>query len=493
MSLIDIQNLTFAYGGSHDPVFDRVSFQLDTGWRLGLIGRNGRGKTTLLNLLMGKYEYAGTISAPCRFQYFPPQVPDPGVTAAQAARGTGADFQDWELERELGLLELDVEVLDRPFGSLSGGEQTKVLLAALFLNGDGFFPLIDEPTNHLDMHGRACVSRYLNGKSGFILVSHDRAFLDGCVDHILAMNKTGADLQRGNFSSWLENKERRDRFELDRNEKLKKDVKRLDAAARRASNWSDKIEKTKYDTRNSGLRPDRGYIGHKAAKMMSRSKSLEARRQAAAEEKSALLKDLESSEALKLSQPDYHSSRLVALEKVSLFYGGKTVCEEVGFTVDRGDRAALCGRNGSGKSSILKLIYGEEIEYTGLFQRGGRLSVSLVPQDTSGLRGGLSDFAREREIDESLFKAILRKLDFSRAQFEKDMGDFSAGQKKKVYIAASLCEKSHLLLWDEPLNFIDVISRMQIEELLLSFQPTILFVEHDKAFCDRVATKIITV
>jgi lincosamide and streptogramin A transport system ATP-binding/permease protein len=95
----------------------------------------------------------------------------------------------------------------------------------------------------------------------------------------------------------------------------------------------------------------------------------------------------------------------------------------------------------------------------------------------------------QNEIEESLFKAILRKLDFSRIQFEKDMASFSEGQKKKVLIAKSLCEKAHIHIWDEPLNFIDVISRMQIENLLLEFKPTIIFVEHDSMFCSNIATE----
>ncbi len=114
-----------------------------------------------------------------------------------------------------------------------------------------------------------------------------------------------------------------------------------------------------------------------------------------------------------------------------------------------------------------------------------------MPQDTSFLSGNLTDYARDSSIDETLMKAILRKLDFARVQFEKDMHDFSAGQKKKVLIAKSLCEKVHLLVWDEPLNYVDIISRTQIEKLLLTYKPTVLFVEHDRAFCKNIATKII--
>ena len=151
----------------------------------------------------------------------------------------------------------------------------------------------------------------------------------------------------------------------------------------------------------------------------------------------------------------------------------------------------LSGKNGSGKSSILQLICGADIRYTGTVRKGSQLSISYVSQDTSHLKGTVTDYARSNGLDESLLKAILRKLDFSRVQFEKDLSSFSGGQKKKVLIAKSLCEKAHLYIWDEPLNFIDIFSRMQMEELLLEYAPTILFVEHDRAFCETIATKII--
>lgn len=114
-----------------------------------------------------------------------------------------------------------------------------------------------------------------------------------------------------------------------------------------------------------------------------------------------------------------------------------------------------------------------------------------MPQGTDDLRGTLSDYAKTLNIDESRFLTILRKLDFERVQFEKNMETFSQGQKKKVLIAGSLCQQAHLYIWDEPLNYIDVISRMQIEDLLLEYRPTMLFVEHDAAFCERVATSIL--
>jgi lincosamide and streptogramin A transport system ATP-binding/permease protein len=187
----------------------------------------------------------------------------------------------------------------------------------------------------------------------------------------------------------------------------------------------------------------------------------------------------------------YHSERLIEFNGVSLFYSDKTVCKDISFELMQGDRIALSGRNGSGKSSILKLICGEQIAYSGTVFRASGLKISYVSQETSHLHGSLSEYADQYGIDETLLKSILRKLDFERIQFEKNMEDFSGGQKKKVLIAGSLCEQAHLYIWDEPLNFIDVISRIQIEELLLAYKPTLMFVEHDISFNENIALKTV--
>ena len=493
MSLIDVSNLSFAYDGGYDYIFRDVSFQIDTDWRLGFTGRNGRGKTTFLKLLMGEYDYQGSISASVDFEYFPYPVPDRSADTADVLAGVCPDAPGWKLRRELGRLGVDEGVLYRPFSTLSNGEQTKALLAALFLRENAFL-LIDEPTNHLDMRGRALVSEYLAGKKGYILVSHDRAFLDGCVDHILSINRADIQVCKGNFSTWWDNKQRQDRFETEQNDRLKKEIKRLKATAREKADWSGAAERRKIGVDRNKVDNVKGWRpmqGAKAKKQMSRAKAIESRQERAVEEKSKLLKNIDTAEDLKISQLSYHSPRLLYLKDVTIDYGDGPVCPPVSFTLERGDRVAVQGQNGAGKSSLLKLVCGEDIPYAGVFQRGGGLVISRVPQDVSDLTGSLRDYAEAAGVDESLFLAILRKLDFERGQFEKDMGDFSAGQKKKVVLARSLCEKAHLHVWDEPMNYIDVLSRMQLEALLLEFRPTILFVEHDRAFCEKIATKTV--
>lgn len=489
MSLINVSNLTFAYEGSYDNIFDNVSFQIDTSWKLGFCGRNGRGKTTFLKLLMGEYSYGGSISANVGFEYFPYTIADPGRNTKDVLVDLAPDSLLWQIQRELFLLGLGDYLFYRPFSTLSNGEQTKLLLAGLFLRENSFL-LIDEPTNHLDMNARKTIAEYLSKKSGFILVSHDRSFLDVCVDHILSINKADIEVTKGNFSVWQQQKDLKDAFELDKNERLGKEISRLKQSASQTARWSDKVERSKNKPLKSGLSADKGYIGHQSAKMMKRSKSIEKRRLDAADEKSELLKNIETAGSLKIHPLIYHSSRLLSLESVSVTYDGRTIFSDVSFTLDQGERMALLGANGSGKSSILKLLCGEDIEHTGNVRIASRLVISYVPQDASFLTGSLEDYAKKQQVDETLFKTILRKLDFSREQFEKNMRDYSAGQKKKVLIACSLSQSAHVYIWDEPLNYIDAISRIQIEDLIKKFRPTLLFVEHDKMFCDKTATKI---
>ncbi len=490
MSQISISHLSFNYESSYENIFEDVSFTIDSNWKLGFIGRNGRGKTTFLKLLMGLYDYAGVIAASVDFEYFPFAIQDPSQLTQTIVDAIYDDYPLWELQRELSLLNLDPELLERPFETLSRGEQTKVLLAVLFLKPNQFL-LIDEPTNHLDLEGRQIVSAYLNKKQGFILVSHDRTFLDNCVDHVLSINKMNIDIQKGNYSTWLFNKQRQDQFELNQNKKLKQEIGQLKTAAKRTENWSNAVEKSKNGQRVSGLRPDRGHIGHQSAKMMKRSKSLEKRQQISVESKEKLLKNIDWADALQIRPRSYQKNRLISANNLSLYYGDQPILENLNFEINQGDRIAIVGPNGSGKSSLLKLLLGEPIRYSGSLELGSQLQLSQIPQDTDLLTGDLRDFSHGERIDESRFKTILRKLGFNREQFEKSLGSFSEGQKKKVYLARSLCQSAHLYLWDEPLNYIDVLSRIQIEELLLQTPPTMIFVEHDRSFIDHVATKII--
>jgi len=491
MSIISVNNLTFSYDGNYGNIFDKVSFQIDSDWMLGFIGRNGRGKTTFLRLLLGELRYSGNIQSSEKFEYFPYEVADKSRKTFDVMAGICPECMEWQIKREIALLEVSGEALERPFETLSEGERTKVLLAALFLASHRFL-LLDEPTNHLDVDARKAVRDYLASKKGFILISHDRDLLDACVDHILSINKANIEVQKGNFSSWWENKNNRDDFERDENRKLKREIFRLGESAKRTAGWADTVEKSKRKVNRDGDKPlDKGFIGHQSAKAMKRAKSIAARQETAAEEKSKLLYNIERYDNIKISPLPFHKERMIDASHLSLFYGERKVVSDISFTIQAGERVAITGRNGSGKSSILKLICGQEISHEGTLKVESGLVISLVPQDTSHLRGSIDGFVPRFGPDGALFRAILNKLDFSQDEFDKNLEELSEGQKKKVLIAKSLCEKAHLYVWDEPLNFIDVFSRMQIEKMILSYQPTLLFVEHDEAFRRNIATEMI--
>ena len=351
--------------------------------------------------------------------------------------------------------------------------------------------LIDEPTNHLDRETKNHLVGYLNKKKGFILVSHDRDFLDQVVDHIISINHTNIDIQKGNFSSWQENKDKQDQFELMENEKLIKDINRLETASKNTARWSDKVEKSKYNTTNSGSSIDRGYVGHQSAKMMKKSKVMERRIEKSIEQKSNLLNNIDRNDSLKMIPLETKKNPLIIANNLQIKYNDKAIFNKISFEVENGDRVAIIGKNGIGKSSILKLILESKIQYSGVFKMANDLKISYVSQSTDKLVGNLKKYASENKIDESIFKAMLSKMGFSNVEFEKNIEQMSEGQKKKVLIAKSISEQANIYIWDEPLNYIDILTRVQIEEAILKNKPTMIFVEHDETFIKKVATKIV--
>ncbi len=322
---------------------------------------------------------------------------------------------------------------------------------------------------------------------------------------MLVLNRKTITVQSGNFSSWWENKQRSDQFAAAENEKHQKEIRKLRQAAKRTADWADQNERTKigFDPVKEHDRciSTRSFIGAKTKKMQSRVKQMEKRIQHEIEEKEGLLQDLEQSAALKIQPLVHHKNILVHLQDYQMQYADAAGPLFPPLTLDirRGDRIALHGSNGCGKSTLLRQILhaaakdepDDLLHTSGLLETASGLVISYVPQSTAALHGTIPELCEEYHLEQSLFCAMLRRLDFAREQFAKPAEAYSEGQKKKVLLAASLLTPAHLYIWDEPLNYIDVFSRMQIEQLLATFQPTILFVEHDSRFREKIATKTV--
>lgn len=517
MSSIIFNSVTF-YHNISKKLFRGLSLSIDTGWKLGVIGRNGRGKTTLLNLIRGIHTpMEGNVHSPVEPFYFPYKPLNPESDTISIIKESIAPFKKMErsmeellkysdeeslhkygilleeyqshkgyeidsmIEKEFSGLGMDTSLLHKPFNLLSGGEQTRALLIPLFLRKNSF-PLIDEPTNHLDMEGRRMLGNYLSRQKGFMLVSHDRYFLDLCIDHVFSINKNDVRINKGNYSEWRYNMDIEEEFERRKTENIKREVKSLEDAAAKRRKWSGLKEKEKTGAY------DKGFISHRSAKLMKRAISIENRINDKLEEKKSLLLNSEKERKLKLNTADTKGERILRIDNLSISFGENEAVQNFSMQVHKGERIALTGNNGSGKTSILKAILGELSPSKGSIYIPAYVKISYAPQKPVWTNGLLREHLASEKLDETVFRTIMGTVGAEGEIFERPLETFSMGELKKISLCKSFMGEYDLFIWDEPLNYLDVMSREQIENVILEYEPTIIFTEHDRKFIESVAT-----
>lgn len=491
MGTIQISNLFFKYDQMADWLFSGVDLSIDSSWSLGLIGRNGRGKSSLLHLLMGDLAFSGSIVSDLSFSYYPQPVADASLLAREVAVSVAGleDYDVWRVETEMEKLQIDLSVLDRAFETLSPGEQTKVLLAAMFAD-DGGFQLLDEPTNHLDIEGREVVADYLRGKRGFIVVSHDRGFLNSVIDHVISINRNDIDVYQGNFDTWKREKTAADESERREKTQLQKDIKKLRASAAKKENWAQQTEKSKSKNikMDQHTNLDKGFLGHKSAKMMKKASNIQKRADQAIEQKQGLLKNIEITDPISLNYVEIkHYDQVISANDFQMV-NSAIQTPSVSFKVKTGQVTALLGKNGIGKSTIFKQIMGldQPFEQKGELQIKKSIKISYLPQETK-IRGTIVQVAEKEQYDVERIFSNLRKLGFERELFNDPIESMSQGQKRKVSLAISLAQEANLYLWDEPFNYLDVITRDQIIAAIRKQHPTMLIIDHDIGLIDEIA------
>lgn len=528
MQQITLDNIHFHYDNPYTQVFSGVSLAMNTSWRTALVGPNGRGKTTLLQLLTGAVQpVQGTVSMPISTAYFPFAVRTPHTPTLEVIMEAVAPFRLWErtmeqlldkgdepslleygtvleqyekhggytievrCKRELADIGMDTELLQRSFATLSGGEQTRALIAALFLRGDTF-PLIDEPTNHLDREGRECIGAYLARKHGFLLVSHDRAVLDSCVDHVVALHKSGIRVMSGGFSQWQEQVQREEEHEQRRTANLQREIHALQQAAQQRRTWSYTKERSHKEAKEMYGKVDRGFVNKRAADHMKRAIAVEQRVEKKLAEKKGLLTNVEHTRTLALPMATSAPDVVLSIDNATVQMDNRTVLTNVSLRVHRGERIAVLGANGCGKTTLLRAALGEIPLQSGIAYIPPYLHVARAYQHPLWQCGYIRDHLHENNIDETHFRTVMGCFGITGAIFDRPLESFSFGQRKKVDICRSFLEPSHLLLWDEPMNYIDILTRQSIEEAILACTPTMLFVEHDRTFIERIATDVLS-
>lgn len=507
MPQIIITDMSFSYKAFYEPIFEKVTLNLDTDWRLGLIGRNGRGKTTFLKLLHGELlPDSGKINLDTGTELFPyenkekyPLTIDVIKENIGGLRTLEENLEDMEalgryleldgfsmeslIKKEMYRMKLPEELLYRDFSLLSEGEKTKVLLIALFLKKDTYL-LLDEPTNHLDIRGKKEVAEYLRRKKGFLVVSHDRGFLDEVADHILAINKSDITLEQGNFTTWKQNKDLKDEFEARAGGRLNREVKQLERHAGESRTWAGTANTQKYafasHARTNGAK---AYMGQaKRSEQQIRDKI---------EEKKSLLLNFESAKRLEFEQLETEDAWLVKGKEIMYSYEGRELFFGLSFVVKQGDRIWIRGGNGAGKTTLLKLIMGR-LSTRGITRAEG-LKITEALQEPLWKEGYLKELMGEEGINAENLEKLCRLFDLPESLYDRPLETFSKGELKKIEIARALSMENHLILLDEPLNYMDIYFREQLEKAVLAINPTLVFVEHDEWFGERVATGIIPV
>lgn len=520
MSKIIIQNMYFHYAEYFQTVFENVNLTLDTDWRLGLIGRNGRGKSTFLKLLHGSLvPDKGNVMKQVNTEFFPYEInTNYRVTLDVLKECIGnlktmedtmeeiivsedknryQEYQEileqyleadgFQMEsrilREIALMNLPEEILTRDYDLLSGGEKTRLQIIAMFLRNNSYV-LLDEPTNHLDLVGKRLLAEYLKQKKGFLVVSHDRSFLDEVINHVLSINKSNIEIERGTFTSWKENKDKKENFESRTEARLVREIKALNNQSVMKRDWASSAEKTK----NIHGKYERS-SGSRAAQFMMHAKRAEDRVKQNLEEKSKLLQNFEVAKELEIKQKSLEGYTILRVKDLSYGYDGGVLFSHLNFKVAVGDRIWIRGKNGSGKSTLLKLIakhleseainYFDEIQITESFQ------------EPLWNFGYVADYIIEDSKRHQIYE-LCGLFDIPSETLLRPIETFSGGEKKKLDIARALVCDNQLILLDEPLNFMDIYFREQLEKAILQYQPTLIFIEHDEWFGNRVATKIIT-
>ncbi len=521
MSRISIKNVTFSYSGNYENVFENLNLNLDTKWKLGLIGRNGKGKSTLLKLINNELKpNIGEITKGIETEKFPYDILDESLTVLEVIKDTIGSFRIIEdkldslndskseksaieyaslinfyndiggyqveslIEKEFKKMELDLELLNHKYFTLSGGEKTKIKIISLFLKGEKFL-LIDEPTNHLDIFGRAVLSNYLKNKSGYILVSHDQEFIDSCVDHILSINKNSIKLNKCGFAQWDTERINNEKMELKKRDTLLNEAEKLESSAVAARGWSYHKEKSK----NLGI--DSGFVSKRSAKMMKRAKSMEKRMNKRLEDVKALLSDYEKRKELEIKQEKLSNKRYLGVYDISYNIEGNEILKSISFNLEQGDRLWIKGENGSGKTTLLKMISGELKEDSGYIKKYNGVNITHSHQDISRIDLTVEEYRRINGSDKTVFLTILDYFEMNVDYLNKRIDTLSEGEKKKVEIAKTLANTSEIYLWDEILNYMDIYFRIQIEEAIFKYNPTLIFVSHDEAFSKKIATKIL--
>jgi ATP-binding cassette subfamily F protein 3 len=537
MNIISLTDIAYNYTLGEANLFEKVRLDINWGDRIGLIGPNGCGKTTLLRIIAGELKpMSGAVARP-------KEHVEQGYLRQETTESFQGSLFDYvfsvlaeafeakrardALEEELGKsrdtspdLGLKYSTADetfnslrgpelirnvkatlsglgfaesqftQPFNSLSGGEKTKASLARLLLKKPDFL-ILDEPTNHLDRDSLQWLEQYLRNFPGtYLLVSHDRFFLDRTVDRILDLRRGQLKEYKGNYSFYREQRDAEIERQRELFEQRRKKVRKLKAESQRRKVWSARKEKEKI-----GAKKEKGFISHRAAKLAKRAKAVEKRIEQAERIEKVEKPFEEKKISLKFPSFKESSKAVLTVADLAKSFGEKELFSDLSFTVSRGENLCILGPNGSGKTTLLRIILGQEKPDAGQARLGHNVRIGYYDQERATLdsQKTILEETVESDIscDQAWVRTVLGALMLRGDSVYKKIRDLSEGEKGKVCIAKLLVCGANFLMLDEPTNHLDIDAREAVENALTQYPGTILFVSHDRFFIERLAKQTI--
>jgi ATP-binding cassette subfamily F protein 3 len=515
---LSVNNLTKYYAAT--KIFENISFDVKAGERVGLIGRNGCGKTTIMKILMGAEDYQGgsiSIRKNARLGYLN-QIPVYEDTVQTIDVIESAFESIHEIKKQMRLLEeqmkhLEGDALEKAlqsygsltekfelsggydvetriskvtgglqitdalkamyFNQLSGGEKTRVMLARILLEEPDVL-LLDEPTNHLDLETIQWLEGFLKDYKGTMLaISHDRYFLDSVANKIIELEFSRANIYHGNYSYYTIEKERRFLIEYRNYVNQQKKIQRMEEQIQRYRIWGEMRD---------------------SEKMFKKAKELEKR----LEKMETLDRPVLENRKIRLNQVEAGRSGKIVLEleDVSKAFDNKPLLRDVNFTVFYQDSACIIGKNGTGKTTLLKMILGELEPDNGIIKIGSQVEIGYLPQNVAFEDEEmtiLDYFVRLHNVTYGEARAQLAKALFLKEDVNKKISSLSGGEKSRLKLCSLTFTGINLMILDEPTNHLDIDSREVLEETLAEFHGTLLFVSHDRYFINKLADKIIAI
>ena len=493
-------------------ILDGLTFQIDQGERVGLLGKNGAGKTTLFKILTGELDWddgevhiapgkgVGLIS---QIPVYPPeytvedvlqtafqrlhdmeremeeltvrmgQDSDPALLrrydALTAAFEAGGGYDTiTPLNKVCNGLEISQDMRNQLFSSLSGGEKTRVNLARLILE-DTDILLLDEPTNHLDLRATEWLEEYLDKYKGTVLaISHDRWFLDRVVKRVIEIQDGKAEFYEGNYSFYVVEKEHRYQEKLKQYEKEQAKIEQLEKASQQLRIWA--------------------YSGND--KIFKRAQSMEKRiERLRTTDKPTKERRLD----MKFGEREFRGDEVLTIKELKKSFDGRTLFDHVNLEVVGGERIALLGDNGTGKSTLLKILLKEEEPDSGKLKMGPTVKVGYLPQIihfSHPERNLVDTMIYDQDCSTQTARNRLAAFNFRGEDVFKPVSALSGGEQSRLRLCMLMDEQINLLILDEPTNHLDIASREWIEEAVADYEGNLLFVSHDRYFIKQFATRI---